>query len=309
MNPGDNTVNAANPASGDPADALPAPAVRDWRTPLELLFLGIVWGCSFLFMRVAAPKFGAYALVELRLALGATVLLPFLWMARARFPLRRWPTLAAIGLLNSALPFLLFAWGAQHAPAAIGAICNAMTVLFTALIAFLFFGEKIGARRAVALLIGFVGIVVLATGKSAGLSVGPAAFAGATASLLYGIGYSLVKRYMSDLPPAASAASTLGCSAVLLAPLAWTHWPAAPVPALAWACAGALGVVCTGLAFLMYYRLIQRIGPARASTVTYLVPVFGALLSWSILGEPLTWSMLLAGVLILGSVAFSQRAR
>ncbi|XEA92531.1 DMT family transporter [Xanthomonas sp. DAR 80977] len=309
MNTGDSTVNAVNPASDDPASGLPAPLARDWRTPLELAFLGVVWGCSFLFMRVAAPQFGTYALVELRLALGTAVLLPFLWLARARFPLRRWPTLAAIGVLNSALPFLLFAWGAQHAPAAIGAICNAMTVLFTALIAFLFFGEKIGTRRALALLVGFVGVLVLATGKSAGLSVGPAAFAGATASLLYGIGYNLVKRHMGDLPPAAAAASTLGCSALLLAPLAWTHWPAAPVPARAWACAGALGVLCTGLAFLMYYRLIQRIGPARASTVTYLIPVFGALLAWSILGEPLTWSMLLAGALILGSVAFSQRAR
>ncbi|CAE6790772.1 IS1595 family transposase ISBsp7 [Xanthomonas arboricola] len=287
----------------------PAVAAREWRTPLELGFLGIVWGCSFLFMRVAAPSFGTVALVEIRLALGALVLLPFLWLARERFPLRRWPMLAAIGVLNSALPFLLFAWGAQHAPAAIGAICNAMTVLFTALIAFLFFGEKIGTRRALALLIGFIGVLVLATGKSAGLSVGPAALAGATASLLYGIGYNLVKRHMGDLPPAASAASTLGCSALLLAPLAWLQWPTTPVPVVAWACATALGVVCTGLAFLMYYRLIQRIGPARASTVTYLVPVFGALLAWSLLGEPLTWTMLVAAVLILGSVAFSQRAR
>nr|WP_260222388.1 DMT family transporter [Xanthomonas cannabis] len=284
-------------------------AAREWCTPLELGFLGIVWGCSFLFMRVAAPRFGTVALVEIRLALGALVLLPFLWLARERFPLRRWPMLAAIGVLNSALPFLLFAWGAQHAPAAVGAICNAMTVLFTALIAFLFFGEKIGTRRALALLVGFIGVLVLATGKSAGLSVGPAALAGATASLLYGIGYNLVKRHMGDLPPAASAASTLGCSALLLAPLAWWQWPTTPVPAVAWACATALGVVCTGLAFLMYYRLIQRIGPARASTVTYLVPVFGALLAWSLLGEPLTWTMLVAAVLILGSVAFSQRAR
>ncbi|MCI2243491.1 DMT family transporter [Xanthomonas sp. PPL568] len=295
--------------SAPPAPVSDGAASRDWRTPLELGFLGVVWGCSFLFMRVAAPQFGAYALVELRLALGAAVLLPFLWLARARFPLRRWPTLAAIGVLNSALPFLLFAWGAQHAPAAIGAICNAMTVLFTALIAFLFFGERIGTRRALALLVGFIGVLVLATGKSAGLSVGPSAFAGATASLLYGIGYNLVKRHMGDLPPAASAAATLGCSALLLAPLAFTHWPTAPVSALAWACAGGLGVVCTGLAYLMYYRLIQRIGPARASTVTYLIPVFGALLAWWFLGEPLTWTMLLAGVLILGSVAFSQRAR
>lgn len=282
---------------------------RDWRTPAELTFLGVVWGCSFLFMRVAAPAFGPYALVEIRLALGALVLLPFLWLARARFPLRRWPWLVTIGVLNSALPFLLFAWGAQRAPAAIGAICNAMTVLFTALIAFVFFGEKIGMRRAIALLIGFVGVLVLATSKAAGLSVGPAALAGALASLLYGIGYSLVKRQMSDLPPAASAAATLGSSALLLAPIAWLHWPATAVPVNAWGSAVALGVVCTGLAFLMYYRLIQRIGPARASTVTYLVPVFGALLAWVFLGESLTLSMLLAGALILGSVAFSQRAR
>ena len=203
---------------------------------------------------------------------------------------------------------VLFAWGAQHAPAAIGAITNAMTVLFTALIAFLFFGEKIGARRAVALLVGFIGVLVLATGKAGGLSVGPAALAGATASLLYGIGYNLVKRHMADLPPASSAAATLGCAALLLSPLAVTHWPTAPVPGVAWACAGALGIVCTGLAYRVYYRLIQRIGPARAATVTYLIPVFGALLAWAILGEPLTWTMLLAAVLILGSVAVSQRA-
>ena len=284
-------------------------ASRDLRTPLELLFLGVVWGCSFLFMRVAAPTFGAVALVELRLALGAAVLLPFLWVARRHFPLRRWPMLAAIGVLNSALPFLLFAWAAARAPAAIGAICNAMTVLFTALIAFLFFGEKIGSRRAAALMIGFVGVLVLAAGKAGGLSVGPAALAGATASLLYGIGYNLVKRHMADLPPAAAGAAALGSSALLLAPLAWFHWPATPVPLQAWACAATLGVLCTGLAFLMYYRLIQRIGPARASTVTYLVPVFGALLAWAILDEPLTWTMALAAALILGSVAFSQRAR
>ncbi|MCD7099670.1 DMT family transporter [Stenotrophomonas sp. MMGLT7] len=290
------------------APGLSVPA-RDWRTLLELGGLGLVWGSSFLFMRIAAPAFGPFALVELRLALGAVVLLPFLWMARRHFPVRRWPGLAAIGVLNSMLPFLLFAWGAQRAPAAIGAICNAMTVLFTALIAFLFFGERIGTRRSLALLVGFVGVLVLATGKSAGLSVGPAAAAGTLASLCYGIGYNLVKRHMAGLPPAASAAATLGSSALLLAPLAWLHWPAATPPPHAWASAAMLGVLCTGLAYLVYYRLIQRIGPARASTVTYLVPVFGALLAWALLGEPLTWTMLLAALLILGSVAFSQRVR
>ncbi|SEK66853.1 Threonine/homoserine efflux transporter RhtA [Pseudoxanthomonas sp. GM95] len=286
----------------------PLVATRDWRTPVELTVLGAIWGCSFLFMRIAAGEFGAAALVEVRLALGALVLAPFLWKARAQFPARRWPLLALIGLINSAVPFLLFAWAAQRAPAAIGAICNAMTVLFAALIAFLFFGEKIGTRRALALLTGFIGVVVLATGKAGGASVGGAVLAGASAALLYGVGVNLVRKHMQGLPPAASAAATLGSAALLLAPWAATHWPTHAVSAAAWASVTALGVVCTGLAFLLYYRLIQRVGAATASTVTYLVPLFGAVFAWLLLGEAVTGAMLVAGALILGSVAVSQRA-
>lgn len=284
-------------------------ATRDWRTPLELTLLGAIWGCSFLFMRVAVPSFGPYALVEVRLLLGALVLLPFLWKARSQFPARRWRWLVPIGLINSAIPFVLFAWAAQRAPAAIGAICNAMTVLFAALIAFLFFGEKIGMRRAIALLVGFTGVVVLATAKVSGLSIGAAVIAGSLAALLYGLGVNLVNRHMTGLPPAASAGATLGSAALVMLPLALTHWPEAPIPVVSWACAIALGVVCTGFAFLMFYRLIARIGPARASTVTYLVPMFGALFAWMFLGEPVTLAMLIAGALILGSVAVSQRSR
>src|SRR5690606_10359762 len=159
-------------------------ALSAWMTPLEITLLGAIWGASFLFMRIAAPQFGAVALVELRLGLGALVLLPFLWRSRAAFPRALWPKLALIGATNPALPFILFAWAAERAPAGIGAIANAMTVLFTALVAFLFFGEKIGRRRAVALFAGFAGVVVLASGKSAGVSVGWAVVAGGLASFL-----------------------------------------------------------------------------------------------------------------------------
>ena len=152
-------------------------AAGGWSVTLELGLLGAIWGASFLFMRIAAADFGPAPLVELRLALGSLVLLPFLWRARAQFPARLWPKLALIGAINAALPFLLFAWAAQRAPAGVGAIANAMTVLFTALVGFLFFGERIGTRRAVALMAGFAGVVVLASGKVAGMSVGWAAAA------------------------------------------------------------------------------------------------------------------------------------
>ncbi|ROU05157.1 DMT family transporter [Lysobacter enzymogenes] len=302
-------------ANATPNGSAPTPAVATdaaragWRTPLELTVLGAIWGGSFLFMRVAAKDFGALPLVEMRLGLGALILLPFLWKARESFRgAKIWAKLALIGAINSALPFALFAWAAQRAPAGVGAITNSMAVLFTALVGFLFFGEKIGAQRAIALLAGFAGVVVLASGKTAGASIGWAVAAGCAAAFLYGIGANLVRRQLTGLPAAAVAAATLGTSALLTLPFAIAHWPTRAIPAKSWLSAAALGVLCTGIAFVMYYRLIQRIGAGRAVAVTYLVPLFGVAWGWMLLDEPLTLSMLIAGALILGSVAMSQRA-
>jgi drug/metabolite transporter (DMT)-like permease len=289
-----------------PSVALPGEASR-WLTPLELVILGAIWGASFLFMRVAAQDFGAFALVEVRLALGAVVLLPFLWRARSQFTASLWWKLAGIGAINSAIPFVLFAWAAQRAPAGIGAISNATAVMFTALVAFAFYGERIGARRAIGLLAGFVGVAVLASGKTAGGSVLHAALAGTFAAFLYGVGANLIRRQLTGIPAGAVAAATLTCATLLLAPFAVANWPHAPVPAESWASAILLGVLCTGAAFLLYYRLIHRIGAPRAATVTYLVPLFGVLWAWVVLGEPLTMTMALAGALILGGVALSQQ--
>ena len=284
-------------------------SIPPWQTTLELGALGAIWGASFLFMRVAAKDFGAAPLVEVRLALGALILLPFLWRERTVFPLKLWPRLAIIAAINSALPFVLFAWAAQHAPAGVGAITNALAVLFTALVGFLFFGEKIGTQRALALLAGFVGVIVLASGKTAGASIGWAVAAGATAAFLYGIGVNLVRRHLTGLPPAATSAATISCAALLTLPFAIAQWPQHAIPMRSWLSATLLGVLCTGLAFVMYYRLIARIGPARAVTVTYLVPLFGVAWAWLLLGEPVTITMAIAGAMILGSVAISQRAK
>ena len=285
------------------------PTVPAWRTPLELGVLGAVWGASFMFMRVAAHDFGAAPLVAVRLTLGAIILMPFLWRERRLFSASLWPRLAMIGAINSAVPFMLFAWAAQHAPAGIGAITNAMAVLFSALVAFLFYGEKIGVRRAIGLMVGFVGVAVLASGKVAGASIGLPVAAGTAAAFLYGIGGNLVKRHLAGLPATAIAAATLGCAALLSWPFAIAQWPAQAIPLRAWASATALGVLCTGIAFVVYYRLIARIGAPRAATSTYLVPLFGVAWAWLLLDEPLTWRMAVAGILILGSVVLSQRSK
>ena len=296
------TVRATGPSGG----VRPSTA-RAWLTPFELMLLGAIWGASFLFMRVAAHDFGTFGIVEVRLSLGALVLVPFLWRARAQFDPGLWLRLAGIAAMNSAIPFVLFAWAAQRAPAGIGAIANATVVMFTALVALVFYGEPISTRRAIGLIAGFVGVSVLASGKMGGVSVWPAALAGTLASLLYGVGANLIRRQLAGLPAGAVAAATLICSSVLVAPLAIVTWPPTPIPALSWLCAVLLGVMCTGFAFAIYYRLIHRIGAPRASTVTYLVPLFGVLWAWLALREPLTLTMAVAGALILGGVALNQQ--
>jgi drug/metabolite transporter (DMT)-like permease len=258
-------------------------------------------------MRVAASDLGPLALVEIRLTLGALILLPFLWRERRRFNLKLGWRLAGIGAINSAIPFTLFAWGAERAPAGVGAICNAMTVLFTALVAFIFYAERISARQTAGLLAGFIGVVILSSGKTNGSAVWPAALAGTCAAMFYGVGVNLIRRYLSGIPASAVAAATLLGASALLAPFAIATWPRHPIRTESWVSAIMLGLLCTGVAFVLYYRLINRIGGSRAAMVTYLIPLFAALWAWLALGEPVTSTMLLSAVLILGGVALSQR--
>jgi drug/metabolite transporter (DMT)-like permease len=231
---------------------------------------------------------------ELRLLLGARCCCP---SCGATAPPSRWQCGRAsrsVGAINSAIPFALFAWAAQRAPAGVIAISNSMAVLFTALVAFLFFGERIALRQGVALVAGFAGVVVLAGAKTAGMSIGWAVVAGTSAAFLYGIGVNLIRHWLAGLPPVALAAATLSCAAIVLAPFALAVWPAGPKSGAAWGSAIALGVVCSGFAYALYYRLIQRIGGARAVTVTYLVPLFAVAWAWWLLGERPTMAMCLA---------------
>jgi drug/metabolite transporter (DMT)-like permease len=278
-----------------------------WKTPVELTLLGAIWGASFLFMRVAAADYGPLALVEVRLTLGTFILLPFLWRERERFTAALCWRLAGIGVINSAIPFSLFAWGAERAPAGVGAICNAMTVLFTALVGFTFFGERIGTRQMMGMIVGFVGVVVLASGKTAGISVWPAALAGTSAALFYGFGVNLIRRHLAGIPASAVAAATLFGASLVMAPFAVLTWPHRPIQTVSWVSAVLLGVLCTGTAFVLYYRLINRIGGPRAAMVTYLIPLFAVLWAWLALAEPLTPSMAVAAALILGGVALSRK--
>ena len=149
---------------------------------------------------------------------------------------------------------------------------------------------------------------MLAADKTGGVGVWPAALAGTLAALFYGIALNLIRRYLAGVPASAVAAATLLSASVFVAPFALLSWPRHPIPLRSWVSALALGVICTGTAFVLYYRLINRIGGPRASTVTYLIPLFGVVWAWMVLGEQLTIRMAVAAICVLGGVAVSQRS-
>jgi drug/metabolite transporter (DMT)-like permease len=282
-------------------------SAETWLTPVEILILGAIWGAAFMFMRVAVPHFGPFATVEVRLVLGTLFLLPFLWQERRHFTGAVWLRVTMVGALNAAIPFILFSWAAQRAPAGIGAICNSTTAMFAALVAVFFFGEKLQGRRIVGLLLGFAGVVVLASGKTGGDSVMLPAIAATVGAACYGVGINLARRFLPGLPPYAVACANLVAATVLCAPFAVGSWPETPIPVNAWAAVLGLGVLCTGVGFVMYYRLIYRIGAPRAATVSYLIPLFGVFWAWLLLDEVVTATMVVACGLILLGVAMNQQ--
>lgn len=280
------------------------------RDVADLMLLAALWGASFLFMRVAAPHFGATALAALRVAGAALLLLPLLAARSGLQDLRHhWRPIALIGITNSALPFLGFSWAATLIPAGLSSILNATSPMFGALIATAWLREPSSASRVVGLGLGFGGVVLLAwgaggpqTGESAtGLAIGLCL----AASALYGFSACFARRCLAGVPPLAVATGSQVSAALLLAlPAAWA-WPAATPSWPQWAAVLALALFCTGIAYLLYFRLIASIGPAQAISVTFLVPAFAMLWAGIVLGEAVTPDMWVPCVLILLGTALA----
>lgn len=278
----------------------------------DLLLLAALWGASFLFMRIAAPEFGPFALVEMRVAIAAVFLGALLAMRGELRALRKQTAqLALLGVLNSALPFVLLTYATLHVTAGFAAILNATVPLWTALIGWLWLRNAVRPLQWLGLAIGLMGVVVLVWGKASftpsasqlGTSLALAASLVATCS--YGLAANFTRRQLAVARPLSLAAgSQISAATVLLVPAVLT-WPATPPSALAWASAITLGIACTGLAFLVFFRLLARVGAVSASTVTFLIPVFAT--SWGalFLGEGATAQMLAGGGVILAGTALS----
>lgn len=271
-----------------------------------LLALGAIWGGSFLLMRIAAPALGALPVAGARIAIAALVLLPLALRDARTLSLRDGRWIALVGLVNTALPFALFAWAAEHAPAGVGAIANAATVPCSALIAALFWHERSTTRAALGIAVGFAGIVLLALAKPGGAPTLPAAIAGTVAAFGYGFGANLIKRKLGHLAPRTVAATTLLTAATCIGPFALHAWPATAPTLRVALCLVALGVVCTALAYLLYFRSIARLGAAPGTAVAFWVPLFAMAWGWMALAEVPTPAMLGAAALVLIGIALSR---
>ena len=278
----------------------------------DFLLLAAIWGASFLFTRIAVVEFGALPTAAARVTVAAVFLWTLLWWHGLVPQFRRhWKPIMLIGLFNSGIPFALFAFALLAISTGLSAILNATVPLFGALVAWGWLKDRPSGTRVLGLVIGFAGVAMLAWDKAtfrpdaSGIAPAWAVLACLLATVCYAFAASAAKRYLTGLPPLVTATgSQLGASVGLALPAAWL-WPAQMPGTHAWLAVIVVGIVCTGIAYILYFRLIEQAGPARALAVTFVVPVFAVAYGALFLDEHVTAWMLLCGAVIVCGTALS----
>ena len=276
---------------------------------VELIALAAIWGASFLFMRLGVGEFGPVVLIFLRAGIAAAFLIPIVLLAK-KIQLIKQNSLRLflVGVIGTALPFSLFSFALLTVSAGYASILNATAPIFTAVIAWLWVSERLSGIAVTGLIVGFSGVILLVLDDQSvsteNVFVPVLACLGAT--LCYGLGANYTKQKLAHVHPLAIAGGSQLGATVGLAPFGWWFWPHTPPGAQAWLAVSLLGIVCTGIAFILYFRLIANVGVIKAMTVTYLIPFFGVIWGMIFLNESLTLLMFLGGLLILTGVGLSS---
>lgn len=275
---------------------------------MELLLLSVLWGAAYLFVRAAVPAFGPAPLVALRLGVAVLVLLPVLAWRGGWLGLRSHPRqLAMLGVPYTALPFMLLSYASLYLSAGLVAVLCATAPMFAALQNHLRGRETLSPVRVAGLLIGMAGVLLLMWGdvqvKSGDGLLAVAAVLGT--SVLWGVGANYARNQLGSINPLVVSVGSLFAASAFLTPFAWQAWPAQPPDMRAWAELLFLGVLSSGLGFLMYFRLLRNIGAVRAMSVTFLNPLVAIFAAALYLGEAVTPQMLAGCAVVLFGTALS----
>lgn len=297
-------------AEGKPADLVPEIGY--------LLLLSLIWGGSFTLIKVAVETVPPITMVAARVTLAAILLMTVVWMRGFSLPLKRstWGAFFVQGLLQSAVPFTLITWGEKHIASGLAGVLNATPPMFVLIIAIAtgYGGQRVTGSKIVGVALGLLGVVVT-IGFQSLRDVGTVAPLAQTAVLGASLCYALAVmwgRRFAGLPAIVAAAGAMTCAAVTMLPAALIierPWTLTPAPEAVIAVI-ALGVLCTAVAMIIYFRLVRTLGSLATSSGSYLRAGFSVALGVLLLGESFTWSML-AGMLlvILGVVAVTAPAR
>ena len=274
-----------------------------------IVYLGAVWGAAFLFFRVVAPELGPVWTAELRVAIGGLALLAVTGRTLWKSVRGRLNDMAIVGATFSAIPFTLLAFATLTLPASLASVLMATTPLFTAIIGAVWLGQRLAPSVLVGLGIGFGAVVVLVGGAALELTTATivAFAAGLGAALSYGVAGTFVKRRMAGVRPADLATAQLLAAAVILLPLALISQPLRlPSPEAAGSLL-ALGIVSTAIAWPAFFRVSARTTATAASSVTFIVPMFGMLWGGLVLGETIPAELIAGFGLVLVSLMLVLR--
>lgn len=272
-----------------------------------LILLSAIWGSSFIFMRILAPVLGPMATADLRLLIAGIALALFLRMQKIELHWKHnWKRYLITGLLSSGFSFLLFSFAALHIPASVSSILNALTPMFGALSAVVWLGEKMTWRLGVGILLGFIGVATIRGGGNFEITGMTTLAMGACvlATLFYGIGSVYVKVKAHDIGAQAMAAGSQLIVGILFLPLIIVSPPRADITMEIIIYTLVFALVCSAVAYIIFYRLIKTLGPVKTTTVTFLIPVFGFIWGTLFLQEEITWKMILGAAIVLSAIYF-----
>ena len=286
------------------------------KASIELLLLAAIWGASFMFMRVGAPEFGPIVFAALRTGIAAIFLITCLVLFKETKALKgRWRDIFVVGALNTAIPFTLFSFATLTLTAGTASVLNATAPMFSAIVAYIWLKDKLSLSAMFGLVIGFIGVYLLVsdnlhfdiefTDKSVENNALLPTLAAMLAALCYGISANYTKKNLSTIKPLALAAGSQISATTMLLPLSLFFIPETLPSSNAMWSVLLIGVICTGVAYILFFRLIAQLGPAKAISVTYLIPAFGILWGALFLGETISLMMLLGGGIILLGVALT----